>query len=150
MVQVIRWIGYDSYFFRKLVKPDSLQLEFMADNLYPLPPSLKLCECVDLCDAYYLINTYLLSYFFLRNFLNIEIDHNKWYSIQPKISSYFRLFQLNDLASRTIYPSIFSYFKISLYTFNTFLSSSSGLPSFLEHSDELFLIKMCIKRYYCY
>ena len=52
--QIFRNIWLGSYFVRKLNKPDSPELKFMAHDLYPLPPFLKPCEPIDSTDARYL------------------------------------------------------------------------------------------------
>ena len=46
----VKCTGRGSYLVRKLYKPDCLEIKFMATDLYPLPPSLKLCEPVDSSD----------------------------------------------------------------------------------------------------
>ena len=56
--QIIRKTGLDSYFVRKLDKPDSPELKFMAHDIYPLPPSLKPYEPVDSTDTRYLNQTH--------------------------------------------------------------------------------------------
>ena len=45
---------YGSYFIKKLHKPDSLDLKFMAYDLYSFPLSLELCESVDTSETQYL------------------------------------------------------------------------------------------------
>ena len=52
--QIIRTTGHGSYFVRKLHRPDSPELKFMAYDLYPLPPSLKPCESIETIDKRYL------------------------------------------------------------------------------------------------
>ena len=52
--QILRNTGLGIYFVRKLNKPDSPELKFMAHDLYPLPPSLKPCKPIDSTDARYL------------------------------------------------------------------------------------------------
>ena len=52
--QIIRPTGFGSYFVRKLNKSNSPELQFMAYDLYPLPPSLKPCESIDSTDIRYL------------------------------------------------------------------------------------------------
>ena len=59
--QILRNTGLGSYFVRKFNKPDSPELNFMAHDLYPLPPSLKPFEPIDSTDARYLNKTMLLS-----------------------------------------------------------------------------------------
>ena len=56
--QIIRNTGFGSYFVRKLNKPDSPELKFMAYNLYPLPPSLNPCKPIDSNDTQYLNQTH--------------------------------------------------------------------------------------------
>ena len=48
------------YLVRKLYKPDSPELRFMAIDLYPLPPSLKPCEPVDSSDIGHLNHSHNL------------------------------------------------------------------------------------------
>ena len=53
--QIICNTGHDSYFAKKLHKPDSPELNFMAHDLYTFPPfSLKSCEPLDTTDTLYL------------------------------------------------------------------------------------------------
>ena len=52
--QIIRTTGHGSYFVRKLHRPHSPELKFMAYDLYSLPPSLKLCEPVNTTDTRYM------------------------------------------------------------------------------------------------
>ena len=49
--QIVRHTGFESYYVRKLNKPDSPEFKFMVYDLYPLPPSLKPCEPVDTTDS---------------------------------------------------------------------------------------------------
>ena len=52
--QIILTTGHSSYFVRKLHRPDSPELKFMAYHLYPLPSSLKPCEPADTTYTRYL------------------------------------------------------------------------------------------------
>ena len=52
--QIRRNTGLGSYFVRKLNKPDSPEFNFMAHDLYPLPPSLKPYEPINSTDTSYL------------------------------------------------------------------------------------------------
>ena len=52
--QIVRHTGLESYYVRKLNKPDNPELKFMVYDLYHLPPSLKPCEHVDTTDSRYL------------------------------------------------------------------------------------------------
>ena len=52
--QIVRHTGFESYYVRKLNKPDSPELKCMSYDLYHLPPSLKPCEPVDTTDSRYL------------------------------------------------------------------------------------------------
>ena len=54
LFQTIRNTGFGSHFDRKLNKPDSPELKFVAYYLRPLPPSLKPCESIDSIDLRYL------------------------------------------------------------------------------------------------
>ena len=78
--QIIRKTGLGSYFVRKLNKPDSPELKFMAPDLYPLPPSLKPCEPVDSTDTRYLNQTHAPLVNPLKKFLHVERYNEKWFS----------------------------------------------------------------------
>ena len=56
--QIICYTGLGSYFVRNFNKPDSPELNFMALNLYLLPPSLKSFEPIDSTDTHYLNQTH--------------------------------------------------------------------------------------------
>ena len=59
--QILRNTCHGNYFVKKLYKPDSPdspELYFMANDLYPLSPSLKHCEPVDTTDKLYLNQSY--------------------------------------------------------------------------------------------
>ena len=48
--RIVKCTGRGIYFVRKLYKPDSLELKFMAIDLYLLLPSLKPCKSVNSSD----------------------------------------------------------------------------------------------------
>ena len=52
--QIIVNTRLGSYFVRKLNKPNSPELKFMAHDLYCLPLSLKPCQPIDSTDVRYL------------------------------------------------------------------------------------------------
>ena len=52
--QMVRHTRFGSYYVRKLYKPDSPELKFMAYDLYPLPSPLNLCKSVDTTNSRYL------------------------------------------------------------------------------------------------
>ena len=54
LFQIIHSTGHANYIVKKINKPDSSELKFMAYGLYPLPPSLKHCESVDTIYSCYL------------------------------------------------------------------------------------------------
>ena len=58
--RIVKCTGHGSYLVRKLYKPDSPELRFMAIDLYPLPPSLKPCEPVDSSDIGHLNHSHNL------------------------------------------------------------------------------------------
>ena len=64
----------------KIDKSDSLELIFMAYDLYPLSPSLKPCEPIDTIDTRYLTQTYVVLVNPLKNVLRIELYNEKWFN----------------------------------------------------------------------
>ena len=52
--QILHNISHGSYCVKKLHKTDSLNLKSMVYDFYPLPPSLKPCEPVNITDTRYL------------------------------------------------------------------------------------------------
>ena len=56
--QIIRNTARDSYFVRKLHKPDGSELKFMIYDLYPLSPYIKPCEPIDTTDTRYINQSY--------------------------------------------------------------------------------------------
>ena len=78
--QIIRTTGHGSYFVRKLHRPDSPELKFMAYDLYPLPPSLKPCEPVDTTDTRYLNQSSTPVANPLKKALHIELYNEKWFN----------------------------------------------------------------------
>ena len=75
--QLIRNTEFRSYFVRKLNKVDSPELKFMIYDLYPLPPSLKLCEPVDSTDTRYLNQMHAPLINHLKKELDIELYNEK-------------------------------------------------------------------------
>ena len=51
---IVEYAGRGNYLVRKLFKCNSQELNFISTNLYPIPPSLKLCEPVDSSEIKYL------------------------------------------------------------------------------------------------
>ena len=78
--QIVRHTGFGSYFVRKLHKPDSPELKFMAYDMYPLPPSLKQCEPVDKNYSRYLNQQHTPLVNPLKKVLHIELYNEKWFS----------------------------------------------------------------------
>ena len=78
--------GHGSYLVRKLYKPDSPELKFMATDLYPLPPSLKPCEPVDSSDIRYLNHSHSPIANPLSKPLNIELYNDTWFDKPPRTS----------------------------------------------------------------
>ena len=58
--QIIYSTDCGSYFVRKINKPDSPELMFMAYGLYALLYSFKPCKPLDTADIHYLNQTYAL------------------------------------------------------------------------------------------
>ena len=58
--QIICIIGCGSHYIRKINKPDSPELMFMAYGLYALLYSFKPCKPLDTADIHYLNQTYAL------------------------------------------------------------------------------------------
>ena len=71
---------------RKLYKPDSSDLKFMAADLYPISPSLKPCESFYNPDTRYLNQSYPPIVNPLSKPLNIELCNEAWFDKQPRIS----------------------------------------------------------------
>ena len=87
--QILCNTGLWSYFVRKLNQPDSLELKFMAHDLYPLPPSLKPCEPIDSTDTCYLNQTHAPLVNPLKKVLHIEPYNEKWSNkLIPTIDSH--------------------------------------------------------------
>ena len=88
--QIIRNIGLSSYFVRKLNKPDSSELKFMAYDLYLLPPSLKSCEPINSIDTRYLNQAHDFLVNSLKKALYTELYNEKWFSkpVPTKYSSF--------------------------------------------------------------
>ena len=84
--RIVTCTGQGSYHVRKLFKPDSPTLKFMAVDLYPLPPSLKPCEPVDSSDTRYLNQSYSPIINPLRKALNIELYNETWFDKPPRTS----------------------------------------------------------------
>ena len=80
LYQIIRrTTGHGSYFFRKLHRPDSPELKFMAYDLYPLPPFLKPCQSVDTTDTRYLNQSHTHITNLLKKALHIKLYNEKWF-----------------------------------------------------------------------
>ena len=58
----------------------------MEGDLYPLPPSLKLCELVDSSDIRYLYQSYSPIVNLLSKILNIELYNEAWFDTPPQTS----------------------------------------------------------------
>ena len=58
----------------------------MVTDLYPLPPSLELCEPVDRSDSRYLNQSHSFIVNPLRKSLNIEISNETWFDKPPRTS----------------------------------------------------------------
>ena len=78
--------GHGSYLVRKLYKPDSPELKFMATDLYPLPPSLKPREPVDSSDIRYLNHSHSPIVNPLSKPLNIELYNDTCFNKSPRTS----------------------------------------------------------------
>ena len=85
-LQIVRDTGRRGYIVRKLHKPDSPELNFMSEDLYILPPSLKPCEPVDSSDTRYLNQSHVPIVNPLKEPLSIELYNEKWFSPPPKTS----------------------------------------------------------------
>ena len=72
--------GYGSDFVKKLHKPDSPELNFMAYDLYPLLPSPKPCEPIDTTDTRYLNHFHVPLTNSLKKALRIELYNNKCFN----------------------------------------------------------------------
>ena len=104
-LQIVRGTGRGGYIVRKLHKPDSPELNFMSEDVYILPPSLKPCEPVDSSDTRYLNQSHAPIVNPLKEPLSIELYNEKWFSPPPKTSPppffmimlLFRFLQLQHL-----------------------------------------------------
>ena len=77
---IVRRTVFCSYYVRKLHKPDSSELKFMAYDSYPLPPYLKPCDPVERTDTRYLNQTNTPLVHPLKNTLHIELYNEKWFT----------------------------------------------------------------------
>ena len=93
--QIIRNTGFSSYFVRKLNKPHSPELKFMAYDLYPLLLSLKPCEPIDLTDTRYLNQMHAPLINPLKRAPDIEL-HNEIFFIKPLHASTPKLVNDHD------------------------------------------------------
>jgi len=77
LYQIIRTTCHDNYFMMKLHRHDYPELKFMACDLYPLTPSLKIYELVESIDTRYLNQSHAPLINPLKNTLHIEIYNDK-------------------------------------------------------------------------
>ena len=70
--RIIHSIAFDSYFVRKLNKPDSSELKSIAYDLCPLLPSLKPYESINSTYTHYLNQMYVPLINLLKKTLDIE------------------------------------------------------------------------------
>ena len=116
--QIPRNTGHGSYFVKKLHKSDSPELKFIAYDLYPIPPSLKPCEPIDITDTRYLNQSHVS----LTNLLKKDL-HNKLYNDK-----------LFNKPLQTSFPS-FTYQHDSL---KILTKSYPSLPSVIELHEEIY------------
>ena len=69
---------FGNYLVRKLNTPDSPELKFMAYDLYPLLPPLKLCKSVDSIYTRYLNQTHTPLVSSLKKEFDIDLYNEKW------------------------------------------------------------------------
>ena len=75
--QIIYSTDCGSYFVRKINKPDSTELKFMAYYLYTLLLFLKSCEHVDTTNIHYLKQTYIPLVNIFKRALHVKLyDEN--------------------------------------------------------------------------
>ena len=79
LYQIIRTTGHGSHSVRKLHRPDSSELKFMAYDLYPSPPSLKPCALVDTIDTRYLNQSHDPIVNPLNKSLHIQLYNEMWF-----------------------------------------------------------------------
>ena len=74
---IIRGIGRGGYIVRKINKPDKPELNFISEDLYILPSSLKTYELMDGSDTRYLNHSHVPIVNPLKKQLNIELFNKK-------------------------------------------------------------------------
>ena len=74
---ILRTTGYGNYIVRKLIKPDSFELKFVAYDFYPLALSLKPYTPINATDSRYLNQNHALLVNPLNNALHNELYNEK-------------------------------------------------------------------------
>ena len=113
--QIVHHTGFGSYYVRKLHKPDSPELKFVAYDLYSLPPSLKPYEPVDTTDIRYLNQTDSPLANPLKRALHIELYDKRYFTkpVQtsaPPVTYKYDTHQRSKDTSLT-FPSVSDLFK---------------------------------------
>ena len=108
---ITRATGHGSYYARKLKDKNSAEQNFMAENLYPLPPSLLSCDPIDGTDVRYLNHSHLSITHLFEKDLNIKSYHEKHFSSPPLLASPKFDYKHESLkffhpSSPILYPSI--------------------------------------------
>ena len=109
--RVTRSTGHGSYYARKLKNKNSVEHTFMAEDLYPLPPSLLPCNPIDEADIRYLNNSHPLITHPFEKDLNIKSYHETHLPsphllTPPKFDYNHESLKFVDSPSTTLYPSM--------------------------------------------
>ena len=95
--------GHGSYYARKLKDKNSAEQKFMAEDLYPLPPSLLPCDPIDGADVRYLNHSHPSITHPFEKDLNIKSYHEKHFSSPPLLTP--PKFDYNHESLKFVHPS---------------------------------------------
>ena len=105
--QIIYSTGCGSYFVRKINKPDSTELKFMAYDLYTLLLFLKSCEHVDTTNIHYLKQTYIPLVNIFKRALHVKLyDEN---CFNKKIKLLLPIFLINKIHYSLLMKLLFNF-----------------------------------------
>ena len=108
---ITRATGHGSYYARKLKDKNSTEQKFMAEGLYPLPPSLLPCDPIDGADVRYINHSHPSITHPFEKYLNITSYHEKHFSsppllAPPKFDYNHKSLKFVNPSSPILYPSI--------------------------------------------